>query len=92
MDNKSLKQQSELMKKPVPDTPEERSAMDDLILDNFCGSCSSCDCTGLIPADPDSKNAADEYRSVYPYAVPNADGVPYPEKKTFGKKGTHGGV
>ena len=92
MDNKSLKQQSELMKKPVPDTPEERSAMDDLILDNFCGSCSSSDCPGLIPADPDSKNAADEYRGVYPYAVPNAYGVPYPEKKTFGKKGTHGGV
>lgn len=94
MDNQELKKQKELMKKPVPDTPEERSAMEEVILDNFCGSCSSSDCTGLIPSDPNSKSQADEYRNVLPYAVPNADGVPYPEnkKKTYGKEGTHGGV
>lgn len=96
MDNLNLKKQNELMKKPVPETPEERSETEEIILDNFCGCCSSCDCTGLIPSDPDSKTQADEYRNVLPYAVPNTDGVPYPEnnksKKTYGKAGTHGGV
>ena len=34
------------------------------------------------------------YRNVYPYAVPDSDGVPYTKikKKTYGKEGTHGGV
>ena len=80
--------------KPVPKTPEERSETEEIILDNFCGCCSSSDCTGLIPSDPTSETAADEYRNVYPYAVPDSDGVPYTKnkKKTYGKEGTHGGV
>lgn len=94
MDNNDLKKQNRLMKKPVPQTPEERSETEKIILDNFCGCCSSSDCTGLIPSDPTSKTAADEYRNVYPYAVPDSDGVPYTKnkKKTYGKEGTHGGV
>lgn len=96
MDNLNLKKQNELMKKPVPVTPEECSETEEIILDNFCGCCSSNDCTGLIPSDPDSNAQADEYRNVLPYAVPNADGAPYPvnkkTKKTYGKDGTHGGV
>lgn len=96
MDKINLQKQNELMKKPVPETPEERSETEEIILDNFCGCCSSSDCTGLIPSNPESKATADEYRNVLPYAVPNADGVPYPEssksKKTYGKEGTHGGV
>ena len=69
------------MKKPVPKTPEERSETEEIILDNFCGCCSSSDCTGLIPSDPTSETAADEYRNVYPYAVPDSDGVPYTKNK-----------
>lgn len=96
MDNNDLKKQNRLMKKPVPETPEERSETEEIILDNFCGCCSSSDCTGLIPSDPTSETAADEYRDVYPYAVPDSDGIPYNEnrkrKKTYGKEGTHGGV
>ena len=97
MDNNDLKKQNRLMKKPVPKTPEERSETEEIILDNFCGCCSSNDCTGLIPSDPDSRTAADEYRNVCPYAVPDSNGVPYPEtknseRKSFGKHGTHGGV
>ena len=80
MDNNNLKKQNRLMKKPVPKTPEERSETEEIILDNFCGCCSS--------------TAADEYRNVYPYAVPDSDGMPYTKnkKKTYGKEGTHGGV
>lgn len=92
MDNKSLKQQSELMKKPVPDTPEERSAMDDLILDNFCGSCSSSDCTGLIPADPDSKKRRRRIPRCLSVRRTECRWRALSRKKTFGKKGTHGGV
>ena len=94
MDNNNLKKQNRLMKKPVPKTPEERSETEEIILDNFCGCCSSSDCTGLIPSDPMSEKAADEYRNAYPYAVPDSDGVPYTKikKKTYGKEGTHGGV
>lgn len=96
MDKMNLKKQNELMKKPVPDTPEERSEAEEIILGNFCGCCSSSDCTGLIPSDPDSKTQADEYRNIYPYAVPNGDGVPYPDNRknnsTYGEEGTHGGV
>lgn len=97
MDKINPKKQNELMKKPVPKTPEERSETEEIILDNFCGCCSSNDCTGLIPSDPGNRTAADEYRNVVPYAVPDPDGVPYhetnnSERKTFGKPGTHGGV
>ena len=81
MDKINPKKQNELMKKPVPETPEERSEAEEIILDNFCGCCSSSDCTGLIPSDPDSRSAADEYRNVYPYAVPDPDGVPYHKNK-----------
>lgn len=69
------------MKNPVPKTPEERSETEEIILDNFCGCCSSSDCTGLIPSDPTSETAADEYRNVYPYAVPDSDGIPYTKNK-----------
>lgn len=81
MDNNDLKKQNRLMKKPVPKTPEERSETEEIILDNFCGCCSSSDCTGLIPSDPTSETAADEYRNVYPYAVPDSEGIPYTKSK-----------
>ena len=94
MDNNNLKKQNRLMKKPVPKTPEERSETEEIILDNFCGCCSSSDCTGLIPSDPMSEKAADEYRNVYTYAVTESYGVPYTKikKKTYWKEGTHVGV
>lgn len=74
MDNNNLKKQNRLMKKPVPKTPEERSETEEIILDNFCGCCSSSDCTGLIPSDPTSETASDEYRNVYPYACRTVTG------------------
>jgi hypothetical protein len=48
---------------------------------------------GAYSFRPDERKA-DEYRNVYPYAVPDSDGVPYTKnkKKTYGKEGTHGGV
>lgn len=92
MDNKSIKKQREIMKKPVPKTDKERSEMNDITLDSFCSGCSASDCTGLIPSDPDTAEEAGSYRSIYPYGVPLSDEMTKSERGTFGKKGTHGGV
>ena len=92
MDNEIIKRQKEIMKKPVPKTEEERQEMDEITLDSFCGSCCASDCTGLIPSDPDTSEESDSYRSIYPYGGPLSDEMTEPSRRTYGKKGTHGGV
>lgn len=92
MDNESIKKQKEIMKKPVPKTEEERQEMDEITLDSFCGSSCASDCTGLIPSDPDTSEESDSYRSIYPYGVPLSDEMTEPNRRTYGKKGTHGGI
>ena len=74
MDNNDLKKQNRLMKKPVPETPEERSETEEIILDNFCGCCSSSDCTGLIPAGTTDEQEMEMYEELY-------DFLPEPAKK-----------
>lgn len=92
MDNESIKKQKEIMKKPVPENEKERSDMNEITLDSFCGSSSASDCTGLIPSDPDTSEEAEAYRRIYPYGVPLSDEMTEPSRRTYGKKGTHGGV
>ena len=92
MDNESIKKQKEIMKKPVPENEKERSDMNEITLDSFCGSSCASDCTGLIPSDPDTSEEAEAYRRIYPYGVPLSDEMSEPSRRTYGKKGTHGGV
>ena len=70
MDNLNLKKQNELMKKPVPETPEERSETEEIILDNFCGCCSSCDCTGLIPSAVTDDSEYKSYEDIMDFDLP----------------------
>ncbi|MCH5325367.1 MAG: hypothetical protein J1E39_09135 [Eubacterium sp.] len=69
MDDKTrLQKDFEAIKKDVPDTPEEKSRVEDVILQNFAGGATSDDCTGLIPSG--SGKDLDAYRELYPFAVP----------------------
>ncbi len=81
------KKEKKLLKKEVPDTPNEKSEMEDIILNNFCRCESANDCTGLIP-EISGKEDEDSYREIYPYAVP----VKNDKDGTFGAEGTHSGV
>ncbi len=81
------KQEKELLKREVPENKEEKSEMEDIILNNFCKCESANDCTGLIP-EISEKEDEDSYREVYPYAVP----VRNEKDETFGAEGTHSGV
>lgn len=87
--NGSLKDEYELMKKPVPENDEEKSEMEEIILKNFCSSGSDTDCTGLVPKGRVNNKNENSYRELYPYAIPieNTDNDSH-----YGKKGTHGGV
>lgn len=67
MDDK-LQKDMELMQKPVPENEDEKSRIEDILLDNFCSSSSSDDCTGLIPEGNGQDQTA--YRDIYPYAIP----------------------
>lgn len=41
------------------------------LLDNFCSSCSSGDCTGLIPAGGSlTEEEYENYKTLYPFATP----------------------
>ncbi len=63
-----LQKEYDLLKKDVPDSKEERSRMEDVILQNFTSGAASDDCTGLIPKG--SGKDLDAYREIYPFAVP----------------------
>ena len=81
------KKQSELMKKAVPENDEEKSQMEDIILNKFCRPQSDCDYTGLVPekSEADSEEA---YHKLYPTATP----IINEKDNTYGAKGTHSGV
>ncbi len=68
MDNNRLKKDIRLLKKDVPDNAEERGRMEEILLDNFCASSSSDDCTGLIPSG--NGKDTDSYHEIYPFSVP----------------------
>lgn len=44
---------------------------DSYLLENFCASCSSGDCTGLIPAGENlTEDELESYKSIYPFSTP----------------------
>lgn len=45
-------------------------AVDDLIFE-FNNSCSTTDCTGLIPAAPTQEGALESYEELYPFLPPD---------------------
>lgn len=85
-DNK-YKKESELMKKVVPANKEEKSQIEDIILNRFCRPQSDCDYTGLVPhgSEADKEEA---YHKLYPKATP----IINEDDSTYGEKGTHSGV
>ncbi|EFV22106.1 predicted protein [Anaerostipes caccae] len=36
----------------------------------MCSTCSTTDCTGLIPANPESEAAMESYEELYPFRPP----------------------
>ena len=54
------------MKKKKELTKEE---IDENIFD-MCSTCSTTDCTGLIPANPESEAAMESYEELYPFRPP----------------------
>lgn len=81
------KKQSELMKKTVPENAEEKSQMEDIILNKFCRPQSNNDYTGLIPEGCEAENE-EAYHKLYPDAPPVINN----DDDTYGEKGTHSGV
>lgn len=81
------KKQSELMKKEVPESKEEKSQMEDIILNRFCRPQSDSDYTGLIPKECES-DTEEAYHKLYPKATPIINN----QDSTYGAKGTHSGV
>lgn len=81
------KKQSEIMKKDVPDNKEEKSQMEDIILDRFCHPQSDCDYTGLVPTECKSETE-EAYHKLYPKATP----IINEKDSTYGEEGTHSGV
>ena len=81
------KKEAELMRKAVPQNDEEKSQMEDVILNRFCRPQSDCDYTGLIPhgSEADKEEA---YHKLYPKATP----IINEQDGTYGAKGTHSGV
>lgn len=81
------KRQSELMKKDVPENGEEKSQMEDVILNRFCRPQSDCDYTGLVPKDCQA-DTEEAYHKLYPKATP----IINEKDSTYGSQGTHSGV
>ncbi|MBQ2799730.1 MAG: hypothetical protein IJF09_10120 [Ruminiclostridium sp.] len=81
------KKESELMKKVVPRNAEEKSQMEDVILNKFCRPQSDCDYTGLVPEGSEA-DREEAYHKLYPKATP----IINEEDSTYGGKGTHSGV
>ncbi len=80
MDKKSeLQKEYELMKKDVPDSGEELSRTEDVILQNFTPAAAADDCTGLMPEGGGKPD--ESYRELRPFAVPVR-----PETKKNSKK------
>jgi hypothetical protein len=50
-------------------TSETQNTIDNLS-DKYINAVSSTDCTGLIPANPESEDALDAYKEIYNYEVP----------------------
>ena len=101
----ALQKEYNLLKNPVPKNAQDKSDMEDIILNNFTPSSSSTDCTGLVPHGRESDKNQNSYRDIYPHAVPVENknhGSQKGEYKssvgssapgsTYGKRGTHGGV
>ena len=103
----ALQKEYNLLKNPVPKNAQEKSDMEDIILNNFTPSSSSTDCTGLVPHGRESDKNQNSYRDVYPHAVPVENKMHGSQKgadkasdsrcdstpgSTYGKRGTHGGV
>ncbi|MBQ8569697.1 MAG: hypothetical protein IJ446_10820 [Oscillospiraceae bacterium] len=81
------KKESELMKKIVPGNAEEKSQMEDVILNKFCRPQSDCDYTGLVPEGSEA-DREEAYHKLYPKATP----IINDDDSTYGAKGTHSGV
>ena len=84
---KEYKKQSELMKKDIPHNKEEKSQMEDIILNNFCHAQSDTDYTGLVPNECEA-DTEEAYHKLYPKATP----IINEDDSTYGAKGTHSGV
>ena len=86
-DENKYKKEAELMRKAVPQNDEEKSQMEDVILNRFCRPQSDCDYTGLVPhgSEADKEEA---YHKLYPKATP----IINEQDSTYGAKGTHSGV
>lgn len=51
---------------------KEIDKKEDNLIENFCASCSSGDCTGLIPAGENlTEDEFEAYKEIYPFSVPD---------------------
>ncbi|MBQ8790534.1 MAG: hypothetical protein IJZ51_04415 [Ruminiclostridium sp.] len=86
-DENKYKKEAELMRKAVPQNDEEKSQMEDVILNRFCRPQSDCDYTGLVPEGSEA-DKEEAYHKLYPKATP----IINEQDSTYGAKGTHSGV